>query len=215
MLAFDSENYEILSQIGNKHIIKLSLQDVGKIVEYEDGQYLNTGTSHFVKEIGDISQIDIMAKKKSELSNLNQKMVVVDVTDSYRSNPFMPARATVTPSRLPKFDIMAPPESIPQNSEAQRVMETKVSGIMYDNYSPTAIINCNGTDYLVKRGDTVNGYKILRITKDVVVVKLGVNVYSAGVGGKLYQNGSLGYNTVDNLNRKFAGNQVEIRVRKK
>ena len=55
-------NAEIISQTGNKHIIKLSLQDVGKIVEYEDGQYLNTGTSHFVKEVGDISQIDIIEK---------------------------------------------------------------------------------------------------------------------------------------------------------
>jgi predicted RNA-binding protein (virulence factor B family) len=57
-----------------------------------------------------------------------------------------------------------------------------------------------------KKGDTVNGYKILNIVKDSVTVKLGANVYKAGIG-EILTEGELNYNEVSNLNNKFGGVQ--------
>ena len=34
-------------------------------------------------------------------------------------------------------------------------MDTVVSGILYDKFSPSAILNIEGNDYLVKKGDVV------------------------------------------------------------
>lgn len=142
------------------------------------------------------------------------KMVVVQVADSGRSNPFLPAGENIVPSSLPKFNLMTPPESVSTDSDADKVMDTTISGILFDKYSPSAIINIGGTDYLVKRGDVINRYKILSIGKDQVVVQLGSNVYKAGVG-QLLEQGKMNYNTVANLEKKFGGNEVSIGVRKK
>jgi hypothetical protein len=142
------------------------------------------------------------------------KMVMISVGDSGRTNPFLPAAENVVPSSLPKLNLLAPPESISAGSDADKVMGTTISGILYDKYSPSAIINISNTDYLVKRGDVINGYKILAIAKDAVIVQLGHNVYKAGVGQLLSQ-GQMNYNTIANLNKKFGGNSVSINVKKK
>jgi Tfp pilus assembly protein PilP len=102
------------------------------------------------------------------------------------------------------FDLMPPPETITEDVSATEVMTTKVSGIMYDRYNPSAILNINGSDYLVRTGDIVNGYKILSIAKDRVTVQNGANVYKAGVGEMFTGNG-MNFNTVSNLESKFGG----------
>ena len=83
-------------------------------------------------------------------------------------------------------------------------MDTIVSGILYDKYSPSAILNIEGSDYLVKKGDVVSNYKVVNIMKDSVTVKLGANVYKAGIG-EILTEGSLNRNDVSNLNNKFGG----------
>ncbi len=83
-----------------------------------------------------------------------------------------------------------------------------------DKYSPSAIINIEGSDYLVKRGDIINHYKVLYIGKNDVIVQLGKNIYKAGVG-ELLSPTDLNYNTIANLNKKFGGNNVQISVKKK
>jgi hypothetical protein len=83
-------------------------------------------------------------------------------------------------------------------------MDTIVSGILYDKFSPSAILNIEGSDYLVKKGDVVNNYKILNISQDSVSVKLGNNTYKAGIG-EILTEGSINYNNVSNLNKKFGG----------
>ena len=59
-------------------------------------------------------------------------------------------------------------------------------------------------DYLVKKGDVVNNYKVLAIAQDSVTVQLGSNVYKAGIG-EILTEGSLNYNEVSNLGNKFGG----------
>ena len=88
------------------------------------------------------------------------------------------------------------------DTTATEIMTTKVSGIMFDKFNPSAILNINGTDYLVRSGDIINGYKILSIGKETVTVQFGSNVYKASVG-ELFTGQGINYNTVSNLENKF------------
>lgn len=123
-----------------------------------------------------------------------------------KANPFLPYRdiGGNSVSDVPSYELIAPPEQINENADAARVMDTIVSGILYDKYSPSAILNIEGNDYLVKKGDVVNNYKVLSIMQDSVTVKLGNNTYKAGIG-EILTEGEVNMNTVSNLNKKFGG----------
>lgn len=160
------------------------------------------------------SGIEIMTKKIKP--NRYGKMVMIPVDSSESSNPFYPGKDNVSaPIKAISLPYLtAPPDNVLTNSEAGKVMETTISGILYDKYSPSAIINIEGSDYLVKRGDVINHYKILFIGKTQVIVQLGKNIYKAGVG-ELLSPADLNYNTIANLNKKFGGNNIQINVKKK
>lgn len=142
------------------------------------------------------------------------KMVSIPVEDLGRANPFMPpneaalvAAASVPSERL-KYDLLDPMDVPAADSSAQKVVTTKVSGIMYDKNNPSAIISIEGSDYFVRSGDVINGYKILAIGKNNVTVQMGSNVYKAGVGQLVTQGQSdVTYNTVANLSNKFGGSK--------
>lgn len=125
-----------------------------------------------------------------------------------KANPFLPYRTIEEDgdglTDVPKFDLVAPPEVLNEGSDAARVMDTIVSGILYDKFSPSAILNIEGNDYLVKKGDTVNNYKIMDIEQNSVTVKLGSNTFKAGIG-EILTEGAVNYNNVSNLNKKFGG----------
>lgn len=158
-------------------------------------------------------EIEIIPKKGSSLRRINTKKVTIVVDDSVRLNPFLPTNEVGgTKTVLPY--LTAPPEVLPSDSDAGKVMTTTISGILYDKYSPSAIINIEGADYLVKKGDVINKYKILSIGKTQVLVQLGKNIYCAGVGELLSQT-NVNYNTIANLNKKFGGNDIPISIRKK
>ena len=166
-------------------------------------------------------------KKKNEdaagddvdvIAGQNDKMVVMKVEDTGRMDPFMPASEAeakkaeeakknggldLEKAKL-QYDLVDPPTSSSADSDAEKILSTKVSGIMYDSDSPSAILNIEGSDYLVRSGDVVNGYKVLSIQPTIVTVQLGANVYQAGVGQLLVTDG-IQYNTVSNLDKKFGG----------
>ena len=143
-------------------------------------------------------------------STASKKDVITIPTGLVKANPFVPYRSLGNESTsglvndVPKFDLIAPPEDMPADTESAKIMETVVSGILYDKFSPSAILNIGGNDYLVKKGDTVSNYKILAIAKDSVTVKVGTNTYTAGIG-QLLTEGSVNYNNVSNLSKKFGG----------
>ena len=121
-------------------------------------------------------------------------------------NPFVPYR-NISKDRMsdvPAFELVEPPEKLDSNSDAARVMDTIVSGILYDKYSPSAILNIEGNDYLVKKGDVINNYKVLNIMQNAVTVRLGKNVYTAGIG-EILTEGNVNYNNVPNLSNRFGG----------
>ncbi len=142
----------------------------------------------------------------------SKKDVISIPTGIVKANPFVPYRKLgneiqLEPSLIndvPKYDLIAPPESLEMNPEVTKIMSTTVSGILYDKFSPSAILNIDGSDYLVKKGDTIHKYKVIAIEKDSVTVKTGNNTYTAGIG-QLLTDGSVNRNDVSNLSKKFGG----------
>ena len=142
----------------------------------------------------------------------SKKDVISIPTGVVKANPFVPYRklgneVQTTPdliNDIPKFDLISPPEELAVEPDASKIMTTTVSGILYDKYSPSAILNVDGNDYLVKKGDSVSKYKVVAIERDSVTVKAGNNTYKAGIG-ELLTDGSVNYNDVSNLNKKFGG----------
>mgnify|MGYP004467479421 FL=1 len=138
----------------------------------------------------------------------NSTMVAMSVEDMGRSDPFLPEaeKGKQVVRKKPAYSsyLMPPPETITVDTMATDVMTTKVSGIMYDKFNPSAILNISGSDYLVRSGDVINGYKVLSIGRETVTVQYGSNVYKASVG-ELFTGEGLNFNTISNLNSKFGG----------
>ena len=146
-----------------------------------------------------MSEIDI-----EDVDNSEEKMVSLSVEDYGRSNPFLPSSESLANTSKYGFELMAPPESLDVGSEAEKVMGTKVSGIMFEPKDTSAILNIEGMDYLVRSGDYINNYKVLSISKDLVTVQLGANVYKAKVG-EVISDAEVNYNEVYNLQNRFGG----------
>ena len=145
--------------------------------------------------------------KKEENKEDKVLMVAMSVEDTGRMDPFLPDNESFNISSARSnlgYDLLPPPDAVTADSEAAEVMGTKVSGIMYDSYNPSAILNIGGSDYLVRSGDIINGYKVLSIAKAYVAVQKGANIYKAGVG-EMLTTGEINYNTVSNLENKFGG----------
>ena len=147
---------------------------------------------------------DIEIVIDDEMLQNDSSMTSMSLDDYGRANPFLPESEAFSDVRRYGFDLMAPPGSITTDSEASKVMTTKVSGIMYDPKNPSAILNIEGEDYFVHSGDFINSYRILAINKDAVTVQLGMNVYKARVG-EVIADGTITNNNVYNLENKFGG----------
>ena len=158
-------------------------------------------------------EVAMVSQQNAEMEN--QTMVSMSVEGTGRADPFLPpygsggTTAVASLSRAPRianYDLLPPPENITVDTTATEVMTTKVSGIMFDKFNPSAILNISGADYLVRTGDVVNNYKVLSIAQDTVTVQYGANVYKAGVG-ELFTGEGINYNTISNLQNKFGGNK--------
>ena len=107
------------------------------------------------------------------------------------------------------FNLPTPPTSLASaDSQAAKITRTKVVGIMYNKVSPSAIINVDEKDYLVRMGDQIIGqeYKVLQINPSWITVGMGANIYSASIG-ELFSRDELdsAQNDVYNLRTRFGG----------
>lgn len=154
-----------------------------------------------------LEKAELKKKQDSQKENqvgLSSRPVIVPVSAGGRVDPFMPYYQQQTIAQAPKFELIAPPSTIPDADPViDELFETKISGIMYDPARPSAIVNFGGTDQLVHKGDVVKGYKILNITKNCVVIKYKANIYQATVGQTL--NDGVNLNPVSNLTKSFGG----------
>ncbi len=134
-------------------------------------------------------QIPVVDDK--EAKNLKaEKKVVVSVESAGRLNPFMPTFDDFNNNYYAGIpaQVLMPPDKYGTDSDAQELMRVSVSGILFDNVKPSAIITINGIDYFVQKGDMVDDYLVMDINRQSVVVKKGTNIYKAGVGERFNQN---------------------------
>ncbi|MBE7713576.1 MAG: hypothetical protein E7Z87_07520 [Cyanobacteria bacterium SIG26] len=107
------------------------------------------------------------------------------------------------------FDLPTPPTSLASSeSHAAKITRTKVVGIMYNEKSPSAIINVDNKDYLVRQGDKIIGqeYIVDQINQSWISVSMGTNTYSASIG-ELFSLDELdgAQNDLYNLRNRFGG----------
>lgn len=107
------------------------------------------------------------------------------------------------------FNLPVPPTSMaPSTAAAAKITRTKVVGIMYNQANPSAIINVDDKDYLVRQGDKIIGqeYKVVEINPSWITVSLGSNVYSASIG-ELFSKDEFNktQNDLYNLRNRFGG----------
>ncbi len=146
----------------------------------------------------------------------NPNQIIISYGSAVRLNPFKPFELALEKRKLEEakdsealanipFEIIEPPVSSVPDEHITSLLNTQISGILYDEVSPSAIVNINGQDQFVKVGDVVSGYKIQSISRDKVQIAYGNNSYVASVG-ELFQKGSVeDFPQVDNLENKFAG----------
>ncbi len=158
-----------------------------------------------------IQQNSPPSQMQAGLPQNRQNTVTVRTGDIGRDNPFRPYKNQLSTSKYYNlaynnldFDVIEPPQTILEDSAATKLMEITISGIMYDFKSPSAIINIEGQDQLVRKGDRLYGYTILDITREKVVVKTGSNIFRASVGQSIATE-DIKINQVSNLKYKFAG----------
>lgn len=124
-------------------------------------------------------------QKEPEKKQDDSDLVTISINNFGRSNPFKPfQRKSITVADnydMPKLDIPQPPSYAPDES-ITALLNIKVNGILYDKTKSSAIININGSDYLVHKGDFLFDFHVKDITQDKVAVKYKGNVYLAGIG---------------------------------
>lgn len=191
----------IASACNVSHVEQLELDEVAKnvpiaekeiVLDIQDGQVANEKN---------IKTEDAQLEKYLELSSSN---VTLDIDSGGRSFPFVPYQErNLTYSSLSFGDLPLPPMSGEMDEALSSLITAKVTGIVYDEASPSAIIHVLDEDYLVKPGDKVEAFLIENIQKDYVAIRTGQNIFRAKVGdivdGELYGTG------VYNLGHRFAG----------
>lgn len=142
--------------------------------------------------------------KKEETIVLSDRTIRTEIDEGGRKSPFVPYKErNLTYESMNFGDLPLPPGEGDMDVSLASLITAKVTGILFEDESPSAIINVLDSDYLVKPGDKVESFEIEAITKDYVSIKTGTNVFRAKVGdivdGELYGTG------VYNLGHRFAG----------
>ncbi len=152
------------------------------------------------------------AEKQPEAKKEEQKFVTFSVTNGGRINPFTPpagfeaAKFAVSSD----YEILSPPEDIPGAEvadEAKQLMDITVSGILFDNVKPSAIINVKGSEYFVQIGDKVDEFQVVAINRQYVAIKNGTNTYKAQVGESFSNTSAVAGMAKRQSSGKFAGSR--------
>lgn len=140
-----------------------------------------------------------------------EKFVTLSVQNGGRVNPFVPPAGfenSTAKYAFSDYEILTPPEEVPTDDtadEAKKLMNITVSGILFDNVKPSAIISVNGSDYFVQIGDKVDEFQVIAINTQYVAIKNGTNVYRAQVGESFNDSAKVGGMAQRQASGKFAG----------
>ena len=188
-------------------LLSTSKQSEFVVFDYDE-QKLKYMEAKEAQKVDKVAAEEIKTNEIDE-NNLITQIPIADNKVSFnvrvdgRPNPFSPyiERSLIDNGM---FDIIEPPAYIPVDAQDSDLMHTTVSGILYNDEKSSAIINVDGTDQLVNKGDKIAGFQIVDISRNKVFVKKGHNIIAAGVGEAIEET-PLTYNFVDNLSHKFGG----------
>ena len=197
---------ELIACTGKKRVLRKRTKFVlalALILPVAAGAYFKSGLVDLTQNEG----VTVSMVSAPVAATASKRSTISIPKGTVNPNPFLPYRdiSGAASKSGPDYDLIEPPETISMDSTASKLLNTVVSGILYDKYSPSAILKIEGSDYLVKKGDVVKDYKILHIAQDSVTVKLGDNTFNAGIG-EILTEGSVNHNDVSNLSNKFGGN---------
>lgn len=167
------------------------------------------------KETSNVADLFPQDSELDEVLTQGTNEIMVAYNKKARQNPFKPIdslgkKDVFSEFGGQEFEIIEPPTSSVADENLTKLLQTQISGILYDDISPSAIVNLNGIDQFVKIGDTISGYKIESITRDKVEITYNGNTYVASVG-ELFTRGTLEkQRAVVNLENKFAGRYKNI-----
>ncbi len=135
------------------------------------------------EDIPVVNEEETKAPEANVLLGVDKKEKV-DVQQSGRINPFLPDKKYISQSiNYSASGLPAPPSAYGEENEVtDKMLTIAVSGIMYDDTKPSAIITFDGNDYFVQKGDMLDDYKVIDISKTYVAISYGKNVYKAKVG---------------------------------
>ncbi len=126
---------------------------------------------------------------KADEVQLPEKKQVISIIPTGRINPFMPiqkydkAGIDDTVIQYDKVGIPTPPIKMGvKDEETVKMLTISVSGIMYDDVKPSAIITLDNNDYFVQKGDMLDNYKVIDIGRNFVTVAHDKNLFKANVG---------------------------------
>lgn len=174
-----------------------------------NGENIATVTDQTDTKTNDLSPDDMFSTDGLNANDEENNAIMVSYNKALRLNPFKPPVAQKNDEYADvnntDFEIIEPPSTSNPDENLKRLLQTQISGIMYDDVSPSAIVNLNGVDQFVKIGDVVSGYKIENITRNKVQISYKNNSYVASVG-ELFTRGYVEkQQAVVNLEHKFAG----------
>ena len=197
------------SATGNDDMMNISFDESGNT---EVGSA--NGKENAVATVKDASQEN--AAQSANLADDSSNNDIIVSYDKPQKNPFKPYivkvesnsddQAKIIAASLPKpdFEIIEPPAESISDPNLTKLLQTQISGILYDDVSPSAIVNLNGVDTFVKVGDSIYGYTIKSITRNYVQINYQNNTYVASVG-ELFTKGAIDKPAVANIEKKFAG----------
>lgn len=147
--------------------------------------------------------------------------VMITIGEVGRKDPFVPlesvgnveAKKTAKSDLGVGFDVIEPPQLGVQSEELTRLLNTRVTGILYDSVRPSAIVNIDGVDQLVRKGDVISGFEIIAITKNKVIIQSDNNVYRASVGQPLNAEKIVNSVEIANLRTKFWGAENHSQIK--
>ncbi len=195
---------------GDNNMMSVDFNDSGNEINVTTGEGDNQQVATVTEaQPGEgINESDLFAEQPAQEND----SIMVVYNKASRSNPFKPPVNVGGSSEVPyetindtQFEIIEPPVTAVKDEHLTKLLQTEISGILYDKSSPSAIVNINGSDQFVKVGDVISGFKIVNITKDKVQISYKNNSYVASVG-ELFTKGDIDFKpAVVNLENKFAG----------
>ena len=163
-----------------------SVEDVMNNTTSEDIAQRTENQEEGIPVVNEDETDEIKPDVQEEEPKTEEKKEVITVIPTGRPNPFVPIAKYLkveipevqTVVQYDKAKITQPPLEFAKEDPATKKMTTiAVSGIMYDEQKPSAIITFENNDYFVQRGDKLDDYKVVDIAKNSVTIAYSKNLY--------------------------------------